>query len=380
MQRCLWNAGLAGLIALSAAAPAPAQKVVRTGRNLVEVTVLGQGVDKEEALRDALRKAVERGAGTFIYSHSETEDFALVRDTILARSAGFVQSHKILSQKQTEDGAWELKVAAVVSVQGIEDTWGVVTNLLKQMGRPKVMVHVRERIRSQPVALSTVQTRIESVLLKSGFKLVDRKQLKAIDAKDLDAALTADNMAKVQAVAKRFGAQLFITGTADASPGVIKRIGGVLFHTYEAECNVRCYRSDTAEMLSAVPGSPTRGVQRVWRSAAKQALDLQAKRVAPRVRLDVLRFWQAALAGRGEVKLVVEGVSFTQYMEIKRALKTIKQVKDVTTKYHDRQADCSIESSLRAETLAEKIAEALKDLEITDVSQNVIKAKLAKGS
>jgi D-alanyl-D-alanine dipeptidase len=380
MQRCLWNVGLAGLIALSAAAPAPAQKVVRKGKNLVEVTVLGQGVDKDEALRDALRKAVERGAGTFLYSHSETEDFALVRDTILARSAGFVQSHKILSQKQAEDGAWELKVAAVVSVQGIEDTWGVVTNLLKQMGRPKVMVHVRERIRSQPVALSTVQTRIENVLLKSGFKLVDRKQLKAIDAKDLDAALTADNMAKVQAIAKRFGAQLFITGTADASPGVIKRIGGVLFYTYEAECNVRCYRSDTAEMMSAIPGSPTRGVQRVWRSAAKQALDLQAKRVAPRVRLDVLRFWQGALAGRGEVKLVVEGVSFKQYMEIKRALKTIKQVKDVTTKYHNRQADCSIESSLRAETLAEKIAETLEGLEITDVSQNVIKAKLAQGS
>lgn len=61
-------------------------KVVKKGENLVEVTVTGQGTNKDDAVRDAQRKAVENGAGTFIYSQSQTKDFALVKDTILARS------------------------------------------------------------------------------------------------------------------------------------------------------------------------------------------------------------------------------------------------------------------------------------------------------
>ena len=365
------------IVALLAGRPAAiAQNVIKRGENLVEITVVGAGVDKDEAVRDALRKAVERGAGAIIHSESQTKDFALVHDTVLVRATGFIQSHKILSQKQVEDGTWEAKVTAVVSVKGIVDYWGVVKTKLKQMGRPKIMVFIGERIRREVVPDSTVQARIENLLLKSGFLLVNQQQLKEIDRKDLAAAVAEDNPAKAQAVAKRFGAQLFISGTANAASGGRKTISGVVFETYEAEANVKCYRSDTGQLLSSIPGRPTRGVNRVWRSAAKNALDAQAQQIAPRVQNDVLRFWQDALAGRAEVQLHVEGLSFAQYTALKEALKTIKQVKDVTAKYHNKVAECSLESDVNAETLAEKIVEVIKNLEITDVSQNVIKAKL----
>ena len=64
----------------------------------------GQGENKDEAVRDAQRKAVENGAGTVIYSHSQTKDFALVKDTVLSRAAGFIQSFEVLSGKEVEDG------------------------------------------------------------------------------------------------------------------------------------------------------------------------------------------------------------------------------------------------------------------------------------
>jgi len=354
------------------------QGVVKRGGNLVEVTVTGNGVDKDEALRDAMRKAVEKGAGAFIYSHSEVRDFALVKDTVLLRAAGFLQSHKVLSATKLPDGTWQVKISAVVSVKGIQDAWGAVTTLLKQVGRPKIMVFIREKIGPSAVQDSTVQTRIENLLLKSGFLLVNREQLKEIDKKDLTAAVAEDNPAKLQAVAKRFGAQLFISGSADATAGVRKNVAGILLHTYQAGANIKCYRSDTAQLLSSIPGRPTRGVDRVWRSAATKALDLQARQIAPKVRYDILRFWQDALAGRGEVQLHVEGLSFKQYLALKKALGTVKQVKDVTVKYHNKVAECSLESDLNAEKLAEKLVEVIENLEITDVSQNVIKAKLSE--
>jgi len=363
-----------------AALPAWAKNATPRGnnKNLVELTVTGGGVTEDDAIRDAMRKAIETGAGTFISSQSQTKDFALVRDTILARAAGFVQSRKILSRKELPDGTWEVKISAVVSVRGIEDTWGAVTTLLKQVGRPKIMVLIREKIAGKDQDDSTVQTRIENILLKSGFLLVAKSQLKAIDRRDLVAAVADDNPAKVQAIAKRFGAQIFITGVANCTAGPITSVGGVRLYPYQSEANVRTFRSDTAQLLSSVPGRPTRGVDRVWRSAASKALDTQARVLAPRVLADILTFWQEALAGRGEVQLQVEGLSFTQYMALKKKLKTIKEIKDIKAKYSNKIAECSLESDVNAETLAEKIAETVENLEITDVSQNVIKAKFER--
>ncbi len=344
---------------------------------VVEVTVTGAGMDKDEAVRDAMRKAVEQGAGTFIYSQSKTKDFVLVKDTVLARSAGFVQSRKILSSEEMVDGTWEVKIRAVVSVKGVKDTWGAVKVLLKEMGRPKIMVFISEKIGDRTVEDSTVQTRIESMLLENGFLLVNKEQLKAIDRKDLQSAVAEDNPAAVQAIAKRFGAQLFISGSANATAGQTKTVSGIRLHPYQAEANVKCYRSDTAQLLAAIPGQPTRGVDRVWRSAANKALDAQAKQIAPEVTQKILRFWQDVMEGRGEVQLHVQGVSFSQYVALKKALANIEQVKDVTAKYHNKIAECSVQSDVNAETLAEKLIEHFEDMEITDVSQNVIKAKFA---
>jgi hypothetical protein len=351
------------------------QEVVPKGQNLVEVTVTASGSDQDEAVRMAMRKAVETGAGTYISSHSEVKDFTLVRDTVLARSAGFIQSHKVLATRVLPDDTIEVKLQAVVSIQGIEDMWGVVTTLLKEMGRPKIMVFVREKINEDVQDDSTVQTRIENLLLKSGFLLVDKEQLKEIDKKDLQAAAAEDSPARIQAIAKRFGAQLFITGTANSTAGPAKNVSGVELFAYQSESNLRCYRSDTAQLLSSTPGSPTRGVDRVWRSAATKALDLQAQRVAPLVQEDILRFWMDVLAGRGEVQLHVEGLTFKQYSDLKKQLATVKHISEVNGDFHNQVAELSLESDLTAEKLAEKLAEAVPQLEVTDVSSNVIKAK-----
>jgi hypothetical protein len=355
-------------------APAAGQ-VVKKGDNLVEVTVKAAGVDESEAVRMALRSAVETGAGTYIHSQSETRDFALVRDTVLARAAGFVQSHEVRKKTKLPDGTIEVEVVAVVSVKGIEDTWGVVTTMLKQVGRPKIMVLIDEKIGITRQESSTVQTRIENLLLKSGFLLVDREQLKAIDAKDLAAAAAEDSPARIQAIAKRFGAQLFITGTANSTAGQAKTVGGVSLHPYQADANIRCYRTDTAQLLASIPGSPTRGVDRVARSAAVKSLDLLAQQVAPVVTSNILTFWQDALAGRGEVQLHVEGVNFKQYVALKKALSKVKQVTDEpVAKFSNGVAEMSLQSDVNAEKLAEKLLEVLPELDITDVSQNVIKA------
>ena len=374
MRKPLLILFVVGVYLVFAAAADGKDIVKKIDANLVQVTVTGVGMDKDEATRDAMRKAVEAGAGTYIYSQSKTRDFALIRDTVLTRSAGFLQSKKVISAKQLEDESWEVRLEAVVSIKGIVDTWGVVKNLLQQMGRPKIMVAITEKINAAVQQDSTVQTRIEGVLLKSGFLLVDKKQLKAIEIKDLQAAVAEDKPDKVQAIAKQYGAQLFIVGSATAT-GKPVTIMGIAGYRYGADCNVRCFRSDTAQLLSS-RHSRVMTQQRADRVAANKALSSLGGAIAPVIQEDVLRFWQDVLEGRGEVQLEVDGLAnFSGYVKLKKALEKLKAAKSVSGKFHNKVGKFSIESDVNAEKFAEKLVEAMEDiLEISDVSQNVIKA------
>ena len=364
-----------GVLAAFLVALPPAARAQTKGKDLATVTVTGAGMDKKEALRDAQRKAVEQGAGTYIYSESKTRDFALVKDTVLARAAGFVQSYEILSEKRMEDGTWEVRIRAVVSVKGVVDAWGAVKTLLQQMGRPRIVVFLKERIGTQVVDDSTVQARIENLLLKSGFILVDKKQIEALAKKDKLLATLEDKPDQFLALLKKTRAQIVITGTANCETQGRKVVSGVTLWNYEAEANVRCYRTDTGQLLSKIPGVPTRGSGRVARSAAKMALDFQAQQIAPLVQRDVLQFWQDAMGGLGEMELHVENMTFKQYVDLKKKLAAVKGVKDVTGQYNKALTTVSIQSDVTAEVLAERIAEGVSGLEISDVSQNVIKAK-----
>lgn len=381
MRKIMVPMVLAVLVA-SLAIPALAQdkkdddaKVVKKGENLVQVTLTANGSDKDEAIRDAKRKAVERGAGTYIYSHSETKDFMLVKDTILARAAGFVESFKEISSKKTADGMIELKAEVVVSIKGIEDTWGVVKNLLKDKGYPKFMIFVNEKIDGKLQDSSTVQTKLEELMIKNGFALVDKKQIKAIDEKDLQAAIAEDKPEKVQAIAKRFGAQFFITGTSEAAAGDPTDAYGVKLYKYGAKGNIRCFRTDTAQLLSSQTGTEY-SADREKINAGNKSLSALGDKLSPVVQGDILRFWLDVMTGGGEVQLHVEAISFKQRTDLKNALKDVKDIKDVnTTAFANNIAEYTIQTTLTAEKLAEKLSDSMETLDITDVTQNVIKAK-----
>jgi hypothetical protein len=340
------------------------------------VTVTGAGITAEAALRDAQRKALEEGAGTYITSQTKVENFQLIKDTILARAAGFVQSVEKLSEKELQDGTFEVKIKAVVSVKGIIDTWGVVKNLLVEVGRPKIMVWVHEKIGDEVVPDSTVSAGIEESLLKSGFLLVDRERIKKLAEKEGGIAAIEDKPDKIIALMKQEGAQIFITGAAHATKGDTHTDGGLTLYTYEAECNLRGFLEDTGQLIFKIPGKSTRGVQRVWRSAAKQALDSQAKLIVPQVTGEILQHWQDWLGGHGELKLEVEGISFAAYLKLRDGIKKIEGVSQVTPQFNNKIANLSIQANMKAEALAEAIVKTLEGkLDITDVSANTIKAK-----
>ena len=72
--------------------------------DVVEVTVEGEGISKERALKAAKRAAIEKGAGSEISSHSQVESFELVRDAIYARADGLVTEYVVLEEGAAAGG------------------------------------------------------------------------------------------------------------------------------------------------------------------------------------------------------------------------------------------------------------------------------------
>ena len=84
-----------------------------------QVTVDGVGSDKESALRDAMRNAVETVVGTMIDSRTLIDKNVVALDEIYSKSQGFVKDIKILQESQT-GGMYRIK--ANVDVNTNPDT------------------------------------------------------------------------------------------------------------------------------------------------------------------------------------------------------------------------------------------------------------------
>lgn len=83
------------------------------------VTVDGVGTDKETAVRDAMRNAVETVVGTMIDSRTLIDKNVVALDEIYSKSQGFVKDIKILQESQT-GGMY--RVRATVDVNTNPDT------------------------------------------------------------------------------------------------------------------------------------------------------------------------------------------------------------------------------------------------------------------
>ena len=79
-----------------------------------QVTVDGVGADKESALRDTMRNAVETVVGTMIDSRTLIDKNVVALDEIYSKSQGFVKDIKILQESQT-GSMYRIKANVVVN-------------------------------------------------------------------------------------------------------------------------------------------------------------------------------------------------------------------------------------------------------------------------
>ena len=108
------------IFVLGAALPLNAQNQEAT------LTVFGDGTNKEEAIKVALRSAIEQAFGVFVSSNTKVINDDVVKDEIATVSSGNVKHFDVISEDY-RDGKCFVSVSAIVSV-------GKLINYCKQQG------------------------------------------------------------------------------------------------------------------------------------------------------------------------------------------------------------------------------------------------------
>lgn len=359
--------------AAAVAKPAPA--------DVVEVEAEGEGVTKEEALKIALRTALEKGGKQEIFSDTRVENFQLMYDTIISRAQGIVTDYKILEEKKIVGGTIKVRIKALVSKSVLHESWGAIQNVLNQIGRPKIMVHIVERIDGRIEEQSILETRVEERLLKSGFDLVARTAIEQIKRKELEDAAATGDTAKMQAIAKDHNAHIFIAGTANANQAGLEVPYGVPIAFYNCDVQVKAYYTDSAKMLASKGIPNTRGGAQGRKEfspqAGKQALALAGENLVNELYAQIMEQWSTQISAGGELILEVEGIKFATASKLKKALAEIEGVNSVGMKFSKEIATYQINARMGAEDLAERLTEGEfgKLLEIEDLKLNRVQAK-----
>ncbi len=355
--------------------------------DVVLVDAEGEGMTKEQAIKAALRDALEKGGKQEIFSNSKVENFQLIHDTIISRAQGIVKDYKIVKEKKVVGGGVKVLIKAKVSKSVLAKSWGEVQNVLKQVGRPKILVSITERIDGKTEEQSALETLIEKPLLKSGFEMVAGKAAAAIREKESADASTEDNLKKIQAIAKDFDAQIFIVGTANANQaGLVEPAPGVSLAAYNCDAQVKVYCTDTARLMASEALPNTRGAARGTKEfspqAGKQALTNASQPLVNSLYAQIMERWATDISAGGELILEVEGMNFKKGNNLKKLIAKLKGVEDVNFKLTKGLARYRIRAKMSGEDLAEKLSEGdfEKILEIQDLKLNRLQAKAVEDS
>jgi hypothetical protein len=358
--------------------------------DVVTVKVQGQGIDEDSAIKDGLRKAIEQGGKQEIMSKSQTKDFALEYDVVLARASGIVK-HYDVTGKRSSLGVTTVDITAQVSKKLLDATWGEVAILLKQLGRPKIMVVFTEIIhdldRAEPSREvvqkdSILGTAIERKLLKLGFKLVNPGQMKEIDRKKAEVAAAENDTEALKSLAMNYGAQVYIKGVSRASGPEHTTAAGVNLNMWETDVTIQGFWTETADAIFSNTMTGVRGGSRVAGPiGGRQALEKSGMKLADASVYDLLESWTRGTAGGvGDVILEVSNVAdVKQGILIKKALAEIPGIEEVVKDGAKGVVKYTCQTNMTAETLTEHLIEATFqgfELDITDQKAKTIVARV----
>lgn len=205
-----------------------------------------------EAVKAALRSAVEQAAGVYITSDTATSNSTLLFDRVYANAQGYVKKYDVLSKKE-EGGVLHVTVKAEVGTSSLSKDVVAAQQLVKTMGKRKVVVLVNEQtetIKGNTHTSDTTAYALTKALQTDGWTIIDPAF--AAGKVTVNAAI---GPGQAREVAKLLAADYIIYGTvgmtqqkSDSSFGLDN------FFPVSGSYDLNVFMTDTGEVITKVAG------------------------------------------------------------------------------------------------------------------------------
>lgn len=221
----------------------------------VAVESTGYGVSKNDAITQAKREALAQGIGQMLTSSTEVENFMVKRDVILTQTMGHVKSYTTIKETQGPDGAWEVRIKAVVSKEGLAKDLAALKIMMQSLGDPRVAFLIKETVMgtADPTAQNAEVMLLEFFKSKD-FRVVDPNHaLRFRESADGVKAMGGDPEA-VAKLGSLLNAEVVVVGSAVAQPNDVSSIKGLAgsgVQSASAVVSLKAYNVSTREVLAA---------------------------------------------------------------------------------------------------------------------------------
>ncbi len=320
-------------------------------------------VSRSDAIRQAMRAAVEEGVGVYVKSETEVKNFALVKDRVFSHTEGYVRGYDLLVDRKAGD-VFEVKIRARVSLDKIKDDLIAMKVLLEAMERPKLLVLIEEDYKNMDhLGMGIAATEMSSLLRAKGFELVDEAQLQKVLAKDQARQALAGNDGAAAALGANFGAQYVVVGKAVAQDAG-EAVAGTGLRSIQASLQLRVIQTQTAAVIGSVVKntvaahiSPLTGATNAFQKAAQRAGEDYLVNA-------ITDSFQNFLNNGLPVKLQITGVkSFADFKAVSQRIESLEQVTS-STKEGWNKAGGILAFDLRFKGTSEELAMALDGITV----------------
>lgn len=327
---------------------------------------------RDEALSDAMRRAVEQGVGSFLTSETTVEQMVLVEDRVYSESKGYIKSYTII-REGAKDNLYEIKISAIVLLDQLAKDLEAIGILIKKKSNPRVMVVIYSRETSTALfgvsveGNRTAENQIESILLRKGFQLVDAGQVRR--KKELETLFLKNDPSMASKIAKDFGAEVLVEGEIRRTFTEERKVMGRSMRFFSNEIRLKAFETDTAKILySGFQTRPPSGGE------ANLPLEEATSELTNEMIAGILGQWRKDVYQAGSFQLNIKGATFGDLSRITDGLRQIRGLDTVQVKnFQSGIAHLDLQFKGTALALGEKIAQ-LKDLplELVGIQANII--------
>ena len=394
--RAIFSAGVFAFACLSGVtwsdhALAQTQTVVAEGMAGVQGD---PAIARDNAIQDALRKAVEQAVGTMVASETLVENFQVVRDNIYNKSSGYIKEYKIVKESPGKD-LHTVTISAVVGTGELKNDLGALGLMHARVGKPRTLFMIAEQnigqeillywwgywgkggaaFAGQSVEMAVSETVLKEEFLNRGFNVID---ISAVTGKfEISNAYRIADLTNTgaQEIGRKMGAEIIIKGKALAKEG--PRTAGSSVGSYLADITLSAVRVDNGQVLASARNSaPARHISQ--HVGGNQAIENAARGIADKLVEQITAKWTAETSGGQLIQLTIRGLGgMKDLIKIKEFLRgKVRGVQNVIQRSFERgeavlEVDAKNSAQQIGDELAAKPIQGL-DLDITAATGNTL--------